>query len=97
LIGYLMLALATTVAMSVVSVAYALGKVEHVQLVSRIHVLKAMRRLGVSLDSATCVVCGKQITEENISAVVKSNGAKYFTCKDLRCNTLADIYVKRSL
>jgi len=96
MIDCVMLALATMVSMSVVSVAYALGKVEHVQLVSRAHVLKAMRRFGVSLDGAMCVVCGRQITEENISAVVKYNGAEYFTCKELRCNTLADLYVKRS-
>jgi recombinational DNA repair protein (RecF pathway) len=95
MIDYVMLAFAATAIMSVVPIAYALGKVEHVHLVSRIHLLQAMKKHGLSLNGAACVACGKQITEENISSVVKYNGVDHFICKDLRCNALADVYVKK--
>jgi recombinational DNA repair protein (RecF pathway) len=91
----MMLAFATAAAMSVVPVAYALGRVEHIHLVSRIHLLQAMKKHGLSLDGAKCVACGEQITDKNISSIVKYNGADHFICKNLRCNTLADVYVKK--
>jgi hypothetical protein len=54
---------------------------------------KVLKKYNIDMANKKCEVCGKKLTEEDLSMIIPYNEKLYFVCDSQRCLTLKDVAI----